>query len=79
MPKDIRLALKEIGPDGYKVRHAPAAPAGRGARGSSAGGFSDEPRREPLGPDQLTKSRYIVSSRRRCRPPFVDCQGPGRL
>ncbi|MCS4178184.1 hypothetical protein GGP96_002929 [Salinibacter ruber] len=75
MPKDIRLALKEIGPDGYKVRHAPAAPAGRGARGSSAGGFSDEPRREPLGPDQLTKSRYMTGVTESKREMWFEARG----
>ncbi|MCS4134316.1 DUF2779 domain-containing protein [Salinibacter ruber] len=75
MPKDIRLALKEIGPDGYKVRHAPAAPAARGARGSSAGGVSDEPRREPLGPDQLTKSRYMTGVTESKREMWFEARG----
>ena len=75
MPKDIRLALKEIGPDGYKVRHTPAAPAGRSARGSSAGGFSDEPRRKPLGPDQLTKSRYMTGVTENKREMWFEARG----
>ncbi len=75
MPKDIRLALKEIGPDGYKVRHAPAAPAGRYASGSSVGGFSDKPRREPLGPGQLTKSRYMTGVTESKREMWFEARG----
>ena len=75
MPRDIRLALKEIGPDGYKVRHAPAQVAGRGARGSSTGGVSDKPRRKPLGPDQLTKSRYMTGVTESKREMWFEARG----
>jgi len=75
MPTDVRLALREIGPEGYKVRHTGVSVAGEGANSSDASSSSDGLRREPLGPDQLTKSRYMTGVTESKREMWFEARG----
>lgn len=63
---DVNLNLADVGPDGYRVHFS----SSRGPHNGSPG-----PKRDRLGPDQLTKSRYMTGVTENKREMWFETRG----